>query len=423
LRKELVRRPNVELLEDVLVTRLIKSGERISGACALDLSTGEFLVIEAAAFIIATGGAAGELYLRTSNNPFGVPTDASGTGHAMAYLAGAELLDMEMMQFVPVPANPECLNLRFFPEFWKGPYLNRHGEVVEGDPAVYVGDSYSPVFVKKLFHELEKGNGPIYVDHRTLGTAEGRFPIASMEMRRRFIKALGIDPRENRIELAIGSHFCMGGVRVNEKTETTVPGLYAAGEAMGGVHGGLRLAGHSFAQMMVFGLRAGHEAALFAEAHGRGPACASSDVDREEKRLLGFFEKKEHMVSLGALKHRLQHVMNDYVFVVRDRSGLEKAIREMGVIKESVSRVRVPDFRKFNIEWVRAIELSLMVECAAIIAESALFREESRGCHYRADFPEKETIERPYHTAARMQGGRLALDRLPVVLDRMQPEA
>jgi fumarate reductase (CoM/CoB) subunit A len=421
LRKKLVKRPNVELLEDVLITRLIRTGEKVSGAFALNLSTGEFFVIEATALIIATGGTAGELYPRTSNNPFGVPTDASGTGHAMAYLAGAELVDMELMQFVPVPANPQCLNLRFFPEFWKGPYLNRHGDIVESDPGAYLGESYSPLFVRKLFNELQKGNGPIYVDHRGSTTPEPTLAIKSMKLRRKFIKSLGIDPRENRVEIALGSHFCMGGISVNEKTETSIPGLYAAGEVMGGVHGALRLAGHSFAQMIVFGFQAGKEAAKFAEECRDARGSASVDVAHEEERALRLLEARADAVSLTALKKRLQQVMNDYLFVVRDKSGIEKAILEITSIKEAASRVSVPNFKRCNLEWARAIEFSLMVECADIIAESALFRRESRGCHYRADFPQWDTEQPPQHTRARFQDGRLTLDRVPVVVDRMKP--
>ena len=424
LRRKLVKRPNVELMEDVLITRLIRTGEKVSGAFALDLSTGEFFVIEATAIIIATGGTAGELYPRTSNNPFGVPTDASGTGHAMAYLAGAELVDMELMQFVPVPANPQCLNLRFFPEFWKGPFLNRHGDIVESNPDVYLGASYSPLFVRKLFDELQKGNGPIYVDRRGVTSPDQTLPIKSMKLRRKFIKSLGIDPRENRVEIALGSHFCMGGIKVNERTETTIPGLYAAGEVMGGVHGALRLAGYSFAQMIVFGFQAGKEAAKFAE-EGRGALAgsASADVVLEEERALRFLQTRKDVISAGALKKRLQQVMNDYLFVVRDKGGIEKAIDEIRAIKEAVSRVSVPPFKRFNLEWVRAIEFSLMIECAEIIAESALFRKESRGCHYRADFPQWDTEQPPQHTRARLQDGRLTLDRVPVVIDRMKPAA
>jgi succinate dehydrogenase/fumarate reductase flavoprotein subunit len=423
LRKELVTRPNVELLEDVLITRLIKTGEMISAATALDLSTGAFFVIEATAVIIATGGTAGELYPRTSNNPFGVPTDASGTGHAMAYLAGAELVDMELMQFVPVPANPRCLNLRFFPEFWKGPFLNRHCDIVESDPSVYLGASYSPLFVRKLFDELQKGNGPIYVDRRGITTPDQTLPIKSMKLRRKAIKSLGIDPRDNSVEIALGSHFCMGGIRVNEKTETTIPGLYAAGEVMGGVHGALRLAGYSFAQMIVFGFQAGKEAARFAHKNRHAGGFASAEVRQEEERVFGFIERKGEAASASALRKQLQQLMNDYVFVVRDKKGLEKAIDEIRVIKEAASRMAVPNFKRFNLEWARAIEFSLMIECAQIVAESALFRKESRGCHYRRDFPQEDMEQTPQHTRARLLEGRPQLDAVPVVLDRMKPEA
>jgi succinate dehydrogenase/fumarate reductase flavoprotein subunit len=423
LRKELVKRPNVELLEDVMITRLIRDGERISVATALDLSTGKFLVIEFDAVIIATGGVAGELYPYTSNNPFGVSTDAAGTGHAMAYLAGAELIDLELIQFVPLPADPRCLNLRYFPDFWKGPYLNRHGEVVESHPGAYLGETYSHLFVQKMFREIEKGNGPIYVDQRNRSAGEWALPIKSWERRRRFIKSLGIDPHENRIELTIGSHFCMGGVRVNAKTETTIPGLYATGEVMGGVHGGLRLPGYSFAHMIVFGFEAGRQAANFAEEHQRIGGFPTEDIAREEKWVLGFLETKADSISLRELKKYLQKVMNDHVFVFRDQGGLEMAIDEIRAIKEKVCRVTVPGFKRFNLDWVRAIEFSSMVECAEIIAKSALFRKESRGSHYRRDFPQKDIEQKPMHTVVRFEGGHSKLYSAPVMLDRMKPEA
>ena len=423
LRKELVRRPNVELLEDVIITRLINTAERISAATALDLSTGKLFVVEPNAVIIATGGVAGELYLYTSNNPFGVPTDAAGTGHAMTYLAGAELIDMELIQFVPLPANPRCLNLRYFPDFWKGPYLNRRGEVVESNPGAYLGESYSHLFVQKIFRVVEKGDGPIYIDRRNMNAGEWALSIKSMERKRRFIRSLGIDPNENIIEITIGSHFCMGGVRVNARAETTLPGLYAAGEVMGGVHGGLRLPGYSFAQMIVFGFEAGKQAANFAKEHQRAGGLPSPDIALEEKRVFGFLDTKEDSVSLKALKKRLQQVMNDYVFVFRDRSGLEIAIDEIRAIKEKALRMSVPGFKRFNLEWVRAIELSSMLECAEIITKSALFRKESRGSHCRRDFPEKDKDQTPEHTVARFEGGRPKLYSTPVILDRIKPEA
>ena len=141
LRKIIIRSSNIELLEDVLITRLLMKDGHIAGATALNLATGEFFTFKAKAVVVATGGLVGEMYPHTSNNPFGVTTDSSGTGHAMAYSAGAELMDLEMIQFVPLPGNARCRNLRYFPEFWDGPYLNRHGDVVEDDVSAYAGKS------------------------------------------------------------------------------------------------------------------------------------------------------------------------------------------------------------------------------------------------------------------------------------------
>jgi succinate dehydrogenase/fumarate reductase flavoprotein subunit len=189
---------------------------------------------------------------------------------------------------------------------------------------------------------------------------------------------------------------------------------------MGGVHGGLRLPGYSFAQMIVFGFEAGRQASCFAEEHPNPGGPAIRDIAGEEKRVFGFLEMKKDPISLRTVKSRLQQVMNDFVFVFREKSGLENAIREIKAIKEDALRVSVPEFKRFNLEWTRAIEFASLVECAEIIAESALFRKESRGFHYRRDFPQKGQI--PEHTVARFQEGRLKLSSAPVILNRMRPE-
>ncbi|MCJ7596051.1 MAG: FAD-binding protein, partial [Desulfobacterales bacterium] len=168
VKKRILQSPGIDLMEDVLITRLMASDGIVSGATALNLRTGAFFAIQAKAVVIATGGLAGELYPYTSNNPFGITTDSSGTGHAMAYQAGAELMDMEMIAFVPLPGHPRCLNVRYYPDFWEGPYLNRHGDIVESNVGAYQGKSYSHLFVQKLFKEVENGNGPIYIDQRRL---------------------------------------------------------------------------------------------------------------------------------------------------------------------------------------------------------------------------------------------------------------
>lgn len=422
LRGKIIERPNIELLEDVLITSLIMSDGKIAGATALDITIGEFFVIKAAAVVIATGGLVGELYPHSSNNPFGITTNASGTGHIMAYLAGAELIDMEMIQFVPLPANPRCLHLRYFPEFWIGPYLNRYGDIVESNASVYQGGNYSYLLTQKLFKELEKDNGPICIDHRGLENPNQYLVVKSWEGRRKLIKSLGIDPQGNKIEITIGSHFGMGGIKVNEKTETTIPGLYAAGEVMGGVHGAMRIPGYSFTQMIVFGFEAGKQAAGHArERQKKSGRLSLCHIELEEKRVFRFLGPKSNPISVTELKNRLQHVMQDYVFIIRDRDGLKEAIERITAVKKDISRISVPGFKRFNLEWIKAIEFPFTVEAAEIIAESALAREESRGFHYRRDFPKEDNKKWLRHTVAKLEEGHLKIGSVPVVLDRMKP--
>jgi len=421
-RKKIVSSPNVQLWEDVLVTRLIKSDGGISAATALNLTTGEFFVIEVKAVIIATGGLVGELYPFTSNNPFGVTTDSSGSGHAMAYLAGAELVDMEMIQFVPLPANQRCLNLRYFPEFWDGPYMNCHGDMVESDLDAYEGKSYNYQFVQKIFREIEKGNGPIYIDRRDMPKKHSALKVKSWSRRRKLISNLGHDPHENKIDIRIGSHFGMGGIRVNAKIESTIPGLFAAGEVMGGVHGGLRLPGCSFTQMIVFGLEAGKQAAQYALTNHAPPDISSSDIDKERENILSFPAPKDAGISLGELKAELQQIMNAHVFVFRDSAGLKKAAKAIAGIKQQVSRLKCPGFKRFNLDWARSIEFSLMVEMAAVITTSALAREESRGFHFRRDFPDQDNDKWLQRTVARREKGQCIIETSPVDCNRMKPE-
>ena len=421
-RKKIVKSPNITLLESVLITRLIISQGTIAAATALDLMTGDFFIIQAKAIIIATGGLVGELYPYTSNNPFGVTTDSSGTGHAMAYLAGADMIDMEMIQFVHLPGNPKCLNLRYFPEFWDGPYQNRHGEVVESNVAAYQGASYSHQFIQKIFREVEKGNGPITVDRRDVPRKAPTLKVKSWARRRKFISNLGLDPHENEIEIVIGSHFGMGGIRVTEKTETTIPGLFAAGEVMGGVHGALRLAGYSFTQMIVFGFQAGEHAARYALGKEAVRGFPKEEIVRERERVYGFLEEKENPLSLVELKKQLQNVMQEHVFVFREKAGLEKAKQAIEEIKSCIARLSSPGFKRFNLQWARAVELALMVEVAEVITESALAREESRGFHYRRDFPYQDNDKWLKHTVAKHQDNKIIIATSPVDCSRMKPE-
>ncbi len=423
LRSHIVHRQNIELHEDLLVTRLFVSGNRVSGVIALNLITGELVAIEARAIVLATGGSTGELYPHTSNNPFGISTDASGTGHIMAFRAGAELVDMEMIQFLPLPSNPRSLYIRYFPEFWNGPYQNRFGEVIEDDVSRYGAASYSAELVQKIFFEMEKGRGPVSIDQRSSTAIDAKLLIKGWEQRRRLIKSLGIDPREHKIDLVLGSHFSMGGVKVNAKTETTLPGLFAPGEIMGAVHGACRLSGYSFSQMIVFGFEAGKHAAEYARRAERPDPLPREQLEVEQEHIRRFMEPKEDPLPVSVLKDRLKQVMERHVFVVRNRDGLLHALRDIQSIEQDIARIQVPRFKRFNLEWVRAIEFPFTVEAARIAAHSALAREESRGFHFRSDFSNEDNVHWLRHTTAQLDGGKLVIGSSPAGLDRMRPEA
>lgn len=422
LRHHIVRKQNIELREEVLVTRLFTSHGGVLGAAALDLITGELFAIEAKAIVLATGGSAGELYPHTSNNPFGISTDATGTGHIMAFQAGADLVDMEMIQFVPLPAIPRGLYIRYFPEFWEGPYRNRSDDIIEDNISRYPAGSYSTELVHKLFLEIQKGNGPIFIDQRSSTAIDAKLLINAWEQRRQLIKSQGIDPRKNKIEIVLGSHFSMGGVRVNAKTETTVPGLFAPGEIMGAVHGACRLAGYSFSQMIVFGLEAGKWAAIHTRQAGKKGSIPNEELEQEGFRLRRFIEPKDEPLPITALKDRLKRVMERHVFVIRSKEGLNKALREIETIERDIPRIQVPGFVRFNLDWKRAIEFPLVVEAARIATSAALEREESRGSHSRSDFPEEDNTRWLRHTLTRLDAGKLTVSSFPVALVHMKPE-
>ncbi len=419
-RKILKSRPNVTLLEDMLVTSLSTTDGRVCGATVLDLQTGQFFAISAKATVLATGGMSGELYPYSSNNPFGISTDAAGAGHALACQAGAELVDMEMVQFVPLPSRNRFLNIRFFPEFWVGPYMNARGEIVEGNVMEYPGNFYSYQLAQKLYCEIEKGNGPIYIDRREQPPPNQGPPIQCWADRRNLIRRLDIDPQHHKIEIVIGSHFNAGGVSINPRAQTTIPGLFAAGEVTGNINGALRLAGISFTQMIVFGIESGKQAARFALENQKTSGLSKEEAKREQHRLAAFF-KPENRVRLVDLRRQLQQTMEQHFFIVRTRPGMIAGIEKIEAIMEQIPKIAVPACKRFNLEWARAIEFELLVQVAKITAASALAREESRGFHKRTDFPDEDNGRWLVHTVARQDEAKLRIRTRPVTITRLSP--
>jgi succinate dehydrogenase / fumarate reductase flavoprotein subunit len=280
--------------------------------------------------------------------------------------------------------------------------------------AAYVGKSYSYDFVRKLYGEIQQGRGPICIDKRGQKRPAGKNAIPSFSRRRKLIQNLDLDPCDHKITLGLGSHFNTGGLRVNEKTETSVEGLFAAGEVIGGLHGGLRLAGYSFTQMIVFGIQAGRQAAHYARSHKHRPDLPEDDLASEKSRIYRFLQPEDAATTLSELKPMLQRVMNEDVFIEKDRTGLTRAISRINEIQESAKRLRVSNFKRFNLQWARAIEFIWLIKTAEIIARSALLREESRAFHYRTDFPDQDDAHWLTHTVVSLENNQTVIGTAPI---------
>lgn len=407
LRRQMLRQEGVRLMEDVVATRLIVDGGRIAGAVALDMRAGRPVVIRAPAVIVATGGYP-ELWRWTDTEP-----GLTGEGVHLAFEAGADLVDMEMMLFYPTglcyPSEVEGTLVQYegllTDKYCAGAMLNGRGDpFLPSTERLPVRD----VMMKLMFREIEEGratpHGGVYIDLRR----SPRSPDEIREILTRLdslpydqLRDLGIDVLEGPIEVMPVTHYTLGGVRINEWAETAVAGLYAAGEVSGNIHGANRTSGNALAETQVFGARAGSRAAEFA-AQAELPPLDERQVEREVRRLGSFFEERRHGLRPIEVKREVKAVMHEHLHYLRSAAGLQTAIQALQQIgAEDLPRLEVvAGPRVYNYEWEEAIEAVHMVSLAEIVAAAALARQESRGHHWRTDFPamrpewEKHTIVR-----------------------------
>jgi fumarate reductase (CoM/CoB) subunit A len=429
LRNQLERHPNVLLLEDFSVTRLLTSGQRVTGALALNIRTGELVVFESKATVLATGGL-GELFVFTTNAPWGLSGHASGQGYALAYQAGAELIDMEMVQFTGAQLYPPCDlgNPALLSSMCGGKYVNALGHEYMKLPQP------RDVIQKLAYEEIKAGRGTerggVYID---LSVS----PLSRDEIEKQLQIALGgkigrdrwnlvkemsasnPDPKNWKIEWVPGSaHFFMGGVHINELCETSLEGLYAAGEVTGGVHGANRMGGNALTDIIVFGARAGKHAAEFAVKADRIEADATT-VRKEEKRLSLFI--KPEGIPPKSVRDKIRNIMSSCMGVVRDGTDLKKALAEVKFLRMNDLRaVRAPDSKHYNIPWVEAIGVPHMLDVAEMMIRSALSRTESRGAHYREDYQSTQNGWLK-HTCIKKKDGKMIVGTSPVVITKLNP--
>jgi succinate dehydrogenase / fumarate reductase, flavoprotein subunit len=406
----------LRVFAETTITRLVKDGDRIAGAFGYVRDTGRFVLFEAPAVILATGGI-GRTFKVTSNS-----WEYSGDGHALALLAGASLLNMEFVQFHPTGM--------VWPPSVRGILVT---ESVRGDGGVLRNSDgkrfmfdYVPDVFRAQYAETEEEADRWYKD-----ADNNRRPpelLPRDEVARSInseIKAgrgsphggvfLDVSTRLPAEEIGPTCHYVMGGVEVDpDTTASSVPGLFAAGEVSGGMHGSNRLGGNSLSDLLVFGKRAGDGAADYLESLGSSvPAVSQSSLDDAIAEALEPLERAEGE-NPYTVHAELQQTMNDLVGLIRREHEVAQALEELVKFKERAANVAVPGGRAYNPGWHYAQDLRNMLLVAECVAMAALERQESRGGHTREDYPEMSPEWRKVNLIMTLSGDQVAMTRKPL---------
>ncbi|MGI8906394.1 MAG: FAD-binding protein [Candidatus Sumerlaeaceae bacterium] len=367
-----------------------KDGQRVAGALLLNMRHGTYLILRAKATIMAMG--AGPLmYQRAA-----CAQEKSSDGIAMAFRAGARLMDMEMVQFHPtglvVPGSR--LNGALLEEGLRGAgahLFNGLGERYMGtyDPERWERSTRDRVS-RAGYMEIQEGRGTpdggVFIDVTHLGA---EFVEKNFEGMRDRCLRIGFDLARERVEVAPTAHFNMGGIRIDRDCFTNLEGLFAAGEDASGVHGANRLGGNGVAESTVFGARAGESAAnwVTSQSHAELQPDQVAQARAFAEALLG---KRAVGENPFVLRDEFGKIMWDNVGIVRSGEKLNSALHSIGELKKRAQNFAAPGAREFNLGWQQALDIHSMLTAAELIARGALAREDSRGAHYRTDFPETD---------------------------------
>jgi len=374
------------------ITKLLKDGDRITGAFGYWRETGNFVAFKAKSIVIATGGI-GKSWKITSNS-----WECTGDGMALAYEAGAELLDMEFVQFHPTgmvwPPGVQGLLVTEAVRGEGGILRNKNGErfMEKYDPK-RMELSTRDVVARSIYTEVKEGRGSPHggafldISHKPAEYVKRKLP----SMYHQFKELADVDITKGPMEVGPTCHYVMGGIRVDAETgRSSVPGLFAAGEAAAGLHGANRLGGNSLSDLLVFGRRAGLAAAEHAK---KTPAAAldNSQIEAAEREALAPFTRPSGE-NPYKIHHDLQEVMQSLVGIFRTDEDLRKALSELDTLKARAAKMRVEGSLAFNPSWHLSRDLACMLTVSEACARAALGRKESRGAHCRLDCPKTEDV-------------------------------
>lgn len=413
-----VMRREIKVLSETAITRLLTCDGRVVGAVGLNRKTGEVIAFRAKSTVLTAGGASQAFGPGKVCGYSTTLLEITGDSYAMAYRIGAELVDMEFIQYILAFAYPELYKgiLAGEPAAQNAKlYNSREERFMERYDPERMECSTKDVLAAAIIHEVKAGRGTPH------GGAWMDFSAASEDSLHIFpypFEEAGIDPRKDRVEVMPAVHYHMGGIRINEKCATELPGLYASGEAAGGLHGANRLAGCSTADSNVFGSRSGEYAALEA-LKMKGPAAIDwKQVYEEQDRFVGLLKSsgKSAGITPVDLKRKLQTILWDDAGPLRDKASLTAAIEKLKAIREEYGNIRIrQDSLRFNNDLMEAIDVANMIDFGEIMARAALLREETRGGHYREDFPKKDDESWLKNIVIKKQNNEMLISTMPVV--------
>ena len=405
--------------EEWFVTSLVIEDGRCQGVVAMDMMSGELHVIKAGAVILAAGGL-GRLYEPTTNALI-----CTGDGMALAYRAGAPLMDMEMVQYHPTTLKSNGVLITEAAR-GEGAYLiNADGERFMERYAPNMMELASRDVVSRAEQtEINEGrglDGCVLLDLRHLGREK-------IHERLQYINEvsmdfLGIDLAEQPVPVRPGMHYQMGGVKTDVDGATPLPGLYAAGEcACVSVHGGNRLGANSLLDTIVFGRRSGEAAAIYSRETARADV-SDSRLSLDEDLIKALLDRQDNGDTPAAIRLELGTAMNDYVAVFRTIEGMQTALEKIRSLSERYETVPVQDKgHVFNTNLIATLELGFMLECAETIVVSALERKESRGAHFMTEFPQRDDENWLKHIMVRQSPDGPQLDYVPVTITQWEPQ-
>lgn len=415
---------NIEFFEEWFVTSLIVEENRAVGLTAIELKTGRMCTFAAKAVILATGGCERIFEFTTFSQ------HSTGDGMAIAYRSGLSLKDMEFTQFHPTGLVPSGVLITETARGEGGHLLNVNEERFMTRYAPKKAELASRDVVSRgEMREILEGRGLegpygpyIALDLTHIGEAKinERLPM----IRDVAIKLGGVDPVEEPIPIRPSAHYSMGGIQANIKTETSISGLYAAGEcACLSAHGANRLGGNSTIDCLVFGAVAGKEAAKYALSSNLRK-LSSAKLLTEESRIYDKILGAEGDERVPVIRDEMKRLMSEKVFIFRKGDQLESALNEIRGLKQRFDNIKVEDKGKqFNTGIVEALQLDFMLDLAEVTIISALARKESRGAHSRLDYPKRDDENWLRHTLAHYTKDGPRLEYVPVTITRWQPAA